>query len=303
MLVARFAQGLAGAGTRVIAIAIVRDRFGGRDMARVMSMVMSVFIVVPVVAPGLGGVLVAYGHWQWTFYAIAAMALALIVWAAARLRETLRPDFRRPLRPGVIAAGMAEVARHRFTLGYGTAQGLLLGVLFAYISSSQQIFGEVFGLGELFPIAFGASALGMVVAFMTNARIVGRFGMRLISKTAIMAFIAVSAVQVAIAWFGNASLHVFGPLLAANLFLFGMITPNLNALAMEPHGERAGTASAFLGFYTTLIGAVLGGWIGSFFDGTVLPLVLGYLGLGIAALAAMSISTSTAPPAITTSRQ
>lgn len=281
VLAARFVQGLGGAGARVIAIAIIRDRFGGRDMARVMSVIMSVFIIVPVVAPSAGGVLVALGHWQWTFYAIAVFTVLLLTWVALRLPETLSPDHVGPTGPVGIARSMLEVARDRTTLAYSTGQGFLLGGLFAYIGSAQQVFTEVYGLGDLFPIAFGAMALGIVAASLTNSRIVGRVGMRPISRLASTGYIAVTWLHAVVALAYAPPLPVFGVLLTFSLFLFGMMMPNLNALAMEPHGARAGIASSFVGFYTTLLGAIIGGTIGQLFDGTVLPLVLGYAVLSV----------------------
>lgn len=302
LLAARFAQGLGGAGTRVVAIAVVRDRFGGRDMARVMSLVMSVFVIIPVVAPSIGGLLVHIGHWQWTFHATGLVAAALLVWAALRLGESLRPEHRRPLSPGPIVSAMAGVARHRFTLGFATAQGFLFGAIFAYLSTAQQIFGEIYGLGDLFPLVFAAVVVGLVIANLANSRLVGRLGMRPISRAAVYGYIAVGALHVAIAWFGNPPLWLFSTLLGAGFFMFGMMMPNLNALAMEPHAGVAGTASAWLGFYTTMIGAVLGGFIGSFLGETVFPLVLGILLIGIATRLAMLYSEAVADDIITAPR-
>ncbi|VAW10162.1 MFS family multidrug efflux protein, similarity to bicyclomycin resistance protein Bcr [hydrothermal vent metagenome] len=292
LLVARFVQGLSSAGARVIAIAAIRDRFGGREMARVMSLVMSIFIIVPVVAPGIGGVLVAYGLWKWTFGAVGLMAIGLFVWARARLTETLAPQDQAPLRPGYIARSMLDIATDRLTLGYATAQGLLLAAIIAYLGSAQQIFGELYELGELFPVAFSSMALGLVAASLINSRIVRRLGMRPISRVAGVAFVAVAGGHLLISLGGTPPLLVFAPLLAANLLLFGLIMPNLNALAMEPHGHRAGTAAAFLGFYTTALGAIVGGWIGQLYDGTVQPLLSGYLAIGVFMLVFMWIADS-----------
>lgn len=290
LLVARFVQGVSCAGARVIAIAAVRDRFGGREMARVMSLVMSIFIIVPIVAPGIGGVLVAQGHWQWTILAVGLMAVGLFIWARARLAETLVPEDRMPLRPGKIAGSMLDIGSDRLTFGYATAQGLLLAAIIAYLGSAQQIFGELYELGELFPVAFSSMALGLVAASLINSRIVRRLGMRPISRVAGVAFVAVAGGHLLISLGGTPPLFVFAPLLAANLLLFGLIMPNLNALAMEPHGHRAGMAAAFLGFYTTALGAIVGGWIGRLYDGTIQPLLLGYLAIGIFMLVFMWIA-------------
>lgn len=280
MLVARFVQGVAGAGTRVIAMAIVRDRYGGRNMARIMSVAMSIFIIVPIVAPGIGGLLVAYGHWRWAFLVVGLVSLLMLVWTRGRLAETLRPEDRLPLRASAIARSMSDVATDRFTLAHGTALGLMMGAMFTYLGSAQQIFGELYGLGDLFPLAFSAMACGLVVASLINSRIVERIGMRPISRVAAAAFTAVAGVHALVATFATPPLVVFSLLLLVDLFLFGLMMPNLNALAMEPHGHRAGIASAYLGFYSTALGAVLGGLVGRAYDGTVLPMMLGYVCLG-----------------------
>jgi len=290
LLVARFFQGLCSAGARVIAIAAIRDRFAGREMARVMSLVMSIFIVVPIFAPGIGGVLVALGLWKWTILAIGLMAIGLFIWAWARLPETLSPEDQAPLKPSVIARSMLDIASDRLTFGYATAQGLLLAAIIAYLGSAQQIFGELYGLGELFPLAFSSLALGLVAASLLNSRIVRGFGMRPISWIAGVAFVAVAGGHFLISLGATPQFWIFMPLLGANLLLFGLIMPNINALAMEPHGHRAGTAAAFLGFYSTAFGAGLGGWIGQLYDGTVQPLLLGYLGIGVLMLVFMWIA-------------
>jgi len=296
LLVARFVQGVCSAGARVIAIAAIRDRFEGREMARVMSLVMSIFIVVPIFAPGLGGILVAYGLWKWTILAIGLMAIGLFVWARLRLEETLAPQNQAPLHWGTITRSMLDIASHRLTFGYATAQGLLLAAIIAYLGSAQQIFGELYELGELFPLAFSSMALGLVAASLINGRIVRRLGMRPISRVAGVAFVVIAGAHLGLALAGTPPLWLFAPLLGANLLLFGLIMPNLNALAMEPHGHRAGTAAAFLGFYSTALGAGLGGWIGQLYDGTVQPLLLGYLAIGVLMLVFMWVADNRRDP-------
>ncbi|HEX6611667.1 MAG TPA: MFS transporter, partial [Hyphomicrobiaceae bacterium] len=189
MLGARAVQGFGGAAARVISVAIVRDMFAGRQMARVMSTVMTVFIAVPVFAPSVGQALAHIGNWRWNFYVLLAAGLIGMVWAGYRLSETSRPAGAAML--GFID-GCRAVLRNRVTLGYTIASGFMFACLVSYISSAQQIFVDVYGLGQLFPVMFGALACSLAVASFTNARLVQRLGMRRASHSALIALIALS---------------------------------------------------------------------------------------------------------------
>ena len=290
LLVARFVQGFCSAAARVIPMAIIRDRFGGREMARITSIVMSIFIIVPVLAPSLGGLIVAYSDWKLLFLAISLMALVLFVWSRARLSESLKPEDVVLLNPTALAKTMWSVAGDRLTLGYALAQASVLAVIYCYLGSAQQIFGEQYGLGTLFPLAFSSIAIGLVIASLINSRIVVRLGMRLIGRRAGFAFMLIAAGHGVLTYFAEPPLMVFIVLIAAKMFLVGLLMPNLNALAMEPHGHRAGIASAFLGFFSTSIGAVVGGLIGSLYNGTTLPMMICFCFLGVAMLTFMWIA-------------
>lgn len=276
LLLARVVQGLGAASPRVVSIAIVRDLYQGRQMARVMSFAMMVFIIVPVLAPTVGQALLLAGTWRWPFFALLAVGLIAAGWAGFRLPETSaaalggRPALR--LGPAFAAAILNQQ-----TAAYGAAQGLMLGCLLAYVASAQQIFVEVFGLGRAFPLAFGAVASTLALASFTNARIVGRLGMRRVSHTALAGYLTVAMILAVAASLGSASLPVVLGLIGAAFFLFGLIAPNFNALAMDPQGHNAGVASSVVGSMSTAIGAVVGGTIGRAFDGTVLPLAIGFV--------------------------
>ena len=287
LLAARALQGIGGAGGRVLSIAIVRDRFEGREMARVMSITMMVFLMVPVLAPTLGEMLVWSGHWQVVFGVMLAMDLVLIVWFGRRMPETLHPGFRRPFSVASIASGMRLTVANRVAMGYGTAIGLLFGCIMIYVGSAQQIFDAgLYHLGGLFPLMFGLVGLAMAAGTLTNSALVRRVGMRRMSHAALVGFTLVSlALAVAaLATGGRPPLVLFMVLLAASQYLTAMAFPNFNAMAMEPLGSIAGTASSVLGFYTTILGALAGLLVGRAFDGTVLPLALGFSVLGLASL-------------------
>ena len=286
-LLARAAQGVGCAAPRVIAIAVVRDLFGGRQMARVMSFVMMVFIVVPVVAPSVGEGLLLLGQWQWIFMFLLAASIIILLVTVFRLPESRPVEAREPLSLQWLAGAIWRVVSTRQTLGYTLATGFIFGCLMSYINSAQQIFEGIYGLDALFPVVFGGIAVALAGASVTNGSLVRQHGMRRLSHGALLGFIIVAAVHVAVAMLSDGSppLILFAGFLAADLFLFGFIIPNFNAIAMEPLRSIAGTGSSFIGFFTTGAAAILGWIVGQRFDDTVVPLTLGYLTLSLFALA------------------
>jgi DHA1 family bicyclomycin/chloramphenicol resistance-like MFS transporter len=216
-----------------------------------------------------------------------ALGLLVAVWFYVRMPETLHPEHRMPLSASRILGGIRLTLTTRVAIGYATAVGLIFGTLMGYVGSAQQIFEtEVYGLGPWFPLAFGSIAAVMGVAAILNAHLVRRYGMRRLAHGSLLAFCVVSLLQVtvALAYGGRPPLVLFGMILASNQFLASLAFPNFNAMAMDPLGAVAGTASSFMGFYTTLGAALLGLVIGQAFDGTVLP-----LGIGYAVLSALAV--------------
>ncbi len=283
LLIARAIQGMGAAAARVLAIAIVRDCYEGREMARIMSLTMMVFITVPVFAPAIGSFTLLLGSWHLIFASMLALALVLAVWFGRRMPETLHPEYRFPFSARRIYEGVSLTVRSREAVGYSTAVGLMFGCLMGYLGSAQQIFEtEIYDLGAYFPVAFGAIAAVMGLASWVNSHFVRRLGMRRLSHAGITGFLLFAVLQLVTAWAfdGRPPLLLFATILACSQFLTGLTMPNFNAMAMEPLGQVAGTASSFIGFYTTLLGAVLGMLVGLTFDGTVLPLGLGYTLLG-----------------------
>lgn len=289
LLIARGIQGMGAAAGRVLSVAIVRDRFKGQEMARVMSLSMMVFLIVPVVAPSIGSAILLVGSWHWIFLAMFALAVVLAVWFGVRMPETLHPEYRVPFSVTGIVRGMRVTVTNRKALGYSTGMALMMGSLMAYVGSAQQIFDlEIYHLGMWFPLAFSSVAAVMSVASFLNSKLVRTVGMRHLSHGGVIGFTLVGAVQVglALAYGGQPPLVLFCGLLALNQALFALTVPNFNSMAMEPLGAIAGTASSFIGFYTTLVGAVLGMLFGQAVAGSVLPLVLGYMVLGVLAVGA-----------------
>jgi len=287
LLAGRAIQGMGGAAIRVLVVAIVRDRYSGREMARVMSLIIMVFIVVPVFAPAIGSLFLWLGGWRLIFVSMLALAAIVMTGFALRMPETLHPEYRFPFSFRRILDGALQTVTTRASVGYASAMGLTMGVLFGYLMSSQQIFQtEVYGLGPLFPLAFGTIAAVLGVASFVNSRLVRRLGMRRLSHFGLCAFILTASLLLcaALLFKGKPPLTLFGPLLAASLFVMSLMMVNFNTMAMEPLGAIAGTASSIIGLYTTLAGALLGLLVGQAFDGTVIPLGASFLALGIIGL-------------------
>jgi len=289
LLAMRFLQGIGAAATRVIAISAIRDVFGGRQMAEVLSMVMMVFMVIPVIAPSLGQAALIFGSWPTIFLLMGGMSLLITIWALLRLPETLAPELRRSLSFGSIIQGFRYVLTNRTSLCYTLATTAMLGGLFGFINSAQQIYVDIYDLGSLFPIMFAVGAGLMALSSFSNSRLVGRFGMRRLSHGALLGFLAASAVWLTLALMGHVPFWVFFVLFSLAMFQFGWVGTNFNALAMEPLGHVAGTAAAVQGFIATIGSGIIGALIGQSFDGTLRPLAGGYFALGVIALALVLI--------------
>ncbi len=286
LLVLRFIQGIGSAATRVITVSIVRDVFGGRQMAEVMSLIMMVFMVIPVVAPGTGQVIMLFGDWHWIFVFMALIAVMVGVWMYVRLPETLAPEDVRPFTVKVIFDGFRIVLTNRVALCYTIASTFIFGALFGFINSAQQIYVGIYGLGVWFPVAFAGVALFMALASFVNAKLVGRFGMRKLSHGSLIGFITINFIWLVVQLVGPAPMPfaLFITLFALAMFQFGWIGSNFNSLAMEPLGHVAGTASAVLGFMGTIGGSIIGATIGQAFDGTALPMVAGFFMVSVIGL-------------------
>ncbi|WP_051960658.1 multidrug effflux MFS transporter [Devosia riboflavina] len=290
LLLLRFIQGMGAASVRVITMSVVRDRYSGREMAEVMSLTFMVFMAIPIIAPGVGQILLLTGPWQTIFIFMGVLAAAFWFWTYRRLPETLALDKRRPLTFSGIATSFKIVFTNRPAISYGLAGTFLFGALFGFISSSQQIYVDIYGLGVYFPVAFAAMAGLMAVSSFTNSRIVRRFGMRRLSHGAMLSFTIVSGIWLALALAGFMPLWLFFPLLAIIMFSFGWASSNMNSLSMEPLGAVAGTASSVFGFIQTVGGALIGSYTGQHFDGTTVPAATGYFTMGILALICILIA-------------
>jgi DHA1 family bicyclomycin/chloramphenicol resistance-like MFS transporter len=292
LLATRGLQGLGAGATRVIAIAVIRDTFGGRRMASVMSLAIMVFMAVPIIAPSVGQLILMFAGWRAILGFIASFGVVVTIWCYLRLPETLAPADKRELRIGPVVQAFRIVLSNRVAAGYALGTGLIFGCLFAYLNSAQQIFQGVYQIGAFFPLAFSSAALLIAVAAFTNSRLVERFGMRFLSHSALLVFALTSALLSLIAVLDEG--HVpFWVFYAANLLTFtsfAFIGTNFHALAMDPLGHVAGTASSVVSSVQTVIGGVLGAAIGLAYDGSVLPLSLGFVAMSLASFAVIALT-------------
>lgn len=286
LLACRFVQGVGGAATRVIAFSVVRDSYSGRQMASTMSLVMMVFMAMPIVAPNIGQLFMIFGSWRAIIWGTATFGIVIMAWSMARLPETLRPEDRRPLTIRQMLDAVRIVVTTRISLTYTIASSLMFGVLMGYINQAEQIFTERFALGATFTLWFAATAILMAGVAFVNSRLVQRLGMRRLSHGALLAFIGLTSLHFVVALaVGEAQpFWLFYVLVVPMFCCFGFINTNFNALAMEPLGHVAGTASSIIGFCQTMLGGLCGGILGYFYDGSLVPLLAGFLILGSLAL-------------------
>jgi MFS transporter, DHA1 family, multidrug resistance protein len=280
----RFVQGAGAAASAVIATALVRDLYAGEEMAKTMSLVFMVLMISPILAPGLGQLLLTLMDWRGIFGFMAGAGVLVTGWAALRLPETLRPEHRRPFTPRAIVEGFGIVFRNRVSLAYILGLAVLFGALIGFLNSSQQIYVGIYGMGQWFPAFFAAGAAFSSFGGFMNSRLVGRFGMKRISDLALAVFASLAVAMLVLSWAGFLPVWLFFAISATQFFCFSMVMPNFGALAMEPLGEVAGTAASTQGFLQMVLGAALGTLIGQFFDGTVVPLAAGYALLSLTAV-------------------
>ncbi len=276
LLALRFGHGFVSAALGVVVIAVIRDLFVGDAMAKRMSLIFLVFMIVPIIAPSIGAGVAALAGWRAIFFVFAAMSLLMLVWLR-RLPETLEPQDVRRLDWRTMVAGWMTVTRHRRAAGYMIASGLMQAALFGYLNSSEQIIAEVFDARALFPLIFACVAIGIAIANFSNARIVERYGARRVSQAAVFAFMVTALAQIVAALSGVETLAMFTLLMMVNVGLIGFIGGNFGSIAMEDFGHMAGVASSYQSFAKTLLAAVVGALIGQQYDGTTLPLALAFL--------------------------
>lgn len=290
LLVARFLSGMAVASGRVVTIALVRDCFAGRAMARVMSMAFIVFMAAPVIAPAFGQFVLLFAPWRWIFGGIAIVASLVLTWFVLRMPETLAEEDRTPLSVSRLSSSARVVIGDRCSVGYTLTAACISGALFGFVGSVQQIVFDTFRRPDLLVVVFASVAGLMAASSFLNSRIVMRFGTRVISHAALLAMIAFALLHLAIEQMGQETLISFVVMQALTMGCFGLANTNFSAMAMERMGQVAGVASSIQGFVSSLGGAVLGAVIGQAYDGSTVPLTLGFVLCGLAGLSIVLVT-------------
>ncbi|MCZ4282290.1 multidrug effflux MFS transporter [Kiloniella laminariae] len=286
MLVGRFLQGIGASGPRTISIALIRDQYEGRAMARIMSFIMAVFILVPTIAPALGQMILQLAQWHSIFYSFCLLGTIALIWFALRQPETLSLENRSPFSRTHIWGSIKIILANRQSRSYMIAAGVVFGAFVGYLNSAQQIFQDIYFITDLFPLYFAVLALSIGIASFVNAKLVIKHGMRKLSQTALVAMtILALGFSLMVALTNSAPpLWGFMAYMITSFFCIGLLFSNFNALAMEPLGKIAGIASAVIGSVTTFICMAIGVTIGQIYNGTVLPLVSSFAILGLISL-------------------
>lgn len=287
MLFGRIAQGFGAASCRVVTTAMIRDKFEGQQMGRVMSLIMVLFVIVPALAPSIGQLILWFTHWRAIFLFVlfvAATGLALLYF---RQEETLAPEHKRPFSVSSIAEAIKETITHPTTSLYTLAAGIVFGSFIGYLSSAQQILQLQYQTGEMFAIYFGTLAIAIGLASFSNSKLVMKFQ---IEKLCLSALFALTALSIGFfSYYGyvgsQPSLPTFLVYLGLVFFCFGILFGNLSTLAVQPLGHIAGIATSVVASVQTLISVAVGVAIGGAYDGTVMPLTLGFVLCGVSGFA------------------
>ncbi|MBR2655228.1 MAG: multidrug effflux MFS transporter [Loktanella sp.] len=296
MLFARVLMGLGAAGPRVVAMALVRDLYQGRDMARIMSFVMAVFALVPALAPTLGHFIILGFGWRAIFAAFMVFSIITVLWLLLRQPETLRPENRRPLSFSALANATSQMFAHRTARLSIMVQTLTFGMLFVVLSSTQQVFDVTFGQGAHFHYWFGGIAIVAASASLLNAKLVMKLGMRAIIKSVLTIQIGLTLAMIVITAANGPYWLAFGTYViwvTGNFFQAGLTIGNLNALAMEEMGHIAGLAASIIAAVSTVGAVIIAAPIALMFDGTPMPMAVGAL---VAAIFALWLTTKIKRP-------
>lgn len=284
LLAGRAMAGFFAGASRVIAVSIIRDRFRGDAMARVMSLIFAVFMLIPVVAPSFGQAILWIAPWRWIFWILAILSTLILGWMLVRLPETLAPENRIPISIPSLLRTMGVIMTTRSSIGYMLASGVVMSGLIGFILSIQQIFFDMFDAQAIFPFAFAALAGSMGIGSLVNSRLVSRFGARRLSQGALLGLILVNGLHLAVILAGWETMASFMALQSISMLMVAFTASNFSAISMEPFSKGAGAASSFQSFLTTAVSSALGSLVGLSFDGSTLPLTLGLLTFGALSL-------------------
>ena len=285
MIAGRIAQGIGLSAPRTISIAMIRDRFSGNYMAKVMSFVVAIFILVPVVAPALGKIMLDLYGWQSIFYSQLLFGLAVMLWLWKRQPETLKKENKRDFKLSLLVVGLKEFIKHKNAVVFTFFSGCITGSFLVYLSASQLIFEQQYNLKDEFPFIFAGIALFIGIATFLNGTFVVRLGMFKLVSIFTIIFTLIPFVYIFL-YSGetNPSIYVLVTFFGLQFFAIAFLFGNTRALAMEPIGHIAGIGAAINGFVSTIMAVPIATLIGSFINTTALPLFIGFFVCGVIAL-------------------
>ncbi len=288
LLVGRFIQGFGAAGPRIVSVAMVRDGAKGAAMAKTMSFVMSVFMLVPIFAPSIGQLVLLFASWKYIFAGLAVMALIVALWLGFGQEETLAPENRRAFSVAQFWSAAVEVVNNRIALGYTLAIGMVFGLFTTYLSVCRRIYVDQYGMGTWFPILFGSLAICIAAAMILNGNLVQKLGMQKLSRTAMIGYTGVwfAILLLSLVYAGHPPLLLLLPLFGFWFFTAGFTFGNFNAMAMEPMGHIAGMAAAVSGVLSQAMGIALGTIAGRAYDGKLTTLSIYFVVYAVIAYAA-----------------
>ncbi len=285
MILGRVLQGVGLSAPRTLSIAIVRDSYSGNYMAKILSFIVMVFILVPVIAPTLGQFLLHFYNWESIFYLNLIFGFLVMLWFWQRQPETLIIEKRTRFSPQVFVDGTKEFLKYKDAIAFTLISGFITGSFMVYLSTSQQIFQDQYNLADMFPYIFASLAISVGLATYLNSQLVVKFGMWRIAYIAIIAYIIISILYVILFWSGkNPSITILLSFFALQFFAIGFLFGNLRALAMQPLGHIAGIGAAINGFISTVMAVPIANYIGTYVTDSVLPLFVGFSIFGILSL-------------------
>ncbi len=279
LLIGRAIQGAGVAGSRLGSRALIRDTFVGDHMARVMSFIMMVFILIPMLAPFIGQWLLQQWHWRAIFVSFMVLGLVVLTWFGLRQPETLAKEKRIPISLANMWRSSKAILRHRKVMCYTLVSGLVFGSMILYLSTAQAMFSDFYQKSDQFPMYFAILAFGIGLAAVVNGKLVLRFGMHNLSKWALQGILVFAFVLLATSHNSNGIPGFYSFMLSLALILFGVgfIFGNINAMAMQWLGGLAGIGASIVGALSSAIAVLFGVVSGHFYDGTALTLAYAYL--------------------------
>jgi len=279
MLIGRFIQGLGLGGPRIATVAMIRDKYAGDAMGKVMSFVMMIFIFIPAVSPAIGLSIANWGSWKSIFYAFLIFAGILLIWFHFRQNETLQPQNKNAISLKALFHALKDVFKSRIAMFYSIGSGFVSGVFIAYLSSSKQIFSEVYDKGNDYPFYFAMLAIALGFASFVNGRLVMKMGMKFMAKWSSYGLFFWSVIFTIVTYQSDyiLSFNMFMIFLSVALFLVGILFGNLKSLSMEPLGHIAGVGAAIVSLLATLLAVPLSNYIGQSYDRSIFPLILGFV--------------------------